>query len=265
MSFDFPLFLVVSTGLTGLIWLADTLFLKPARVKAADSVRATVDENSEAGQDAVAKALKEPLMVEYSASFFPVLAIVLVLRSFLAEPFQIPTGSMIPTLQIGDFIVVNKFAYGVRLPVLNTLVMEVEEPRSGEVMVFIPPHVNEYYIKRVIGTPGDRIRYEDKTLYINGIEQPQKFIAQMPGYTVLEETTNGVPHLIHKRAGRDEPPREWVVPEGMYFMMGDNRDNSYDSRGWGYVPEENIVGKAFAVWFHWGDGLPTFSRNGWIE
>ncbi|MFT6010390.1 MAG: signal peptidase I, partial [Candidatus Azotimanducaceae bacterium] len=180
-----------------------------------------------------------------------------------------PTGSMIPTLQVGDFIVVNKFAYGVRLPVFGTKVFDVDDPVSGDVMVFIPPHKDEYYIKRVIGTPGDTVRYENKVLYLNGVEQVQEFVAQMPPnrpeYQVFNEVISGQSHMIHRSPFQGAGVQEWVVPEGMYFMMGDNRDRSSDSRFWGFVPQENIVGKAFAVWFHWDSGLPEFSRNGWIE
>lgn len=270
MSINFPLILVIATAVTGFIWLFDHLILKPRReeaaAKAADRLgsRADVEEELE-------KIRKEPVVVEYSISFFPVLLVVLVLRSFLAEPFQIPTGSMIPTLEVGDFIVVNKFAYGIRLPVLGTKVIEVAEPDNGDVMVFIPPHKDEYFIKRVIGIPGDRVRYEDKTLYINGIEQPQAFVARMPPvnprFVLFEETIDGTEHLIRKSVRSDNGAREWVVPEGHYFVMGDNRDESSDSRYWGFVPDENIVGKAFAIWMHKDPGfeLPGFGRNGWIE
>jgi signal peptidase I len=266
MSINFPLFLLVSTFLTGVIWLVDIVALRPRRrqvlEKLARGVAVLEREVSE-------KVLKEPVVVEYAISFFPVLFVVLVLRSFLIEPFQIPTGSMIPTLLVGDFIVVNKFAYGVRLPVFGTKVLDVDDPVSGDVMVFVPPHKDEYYIKRVIGTPGDTVRYENKVLYLNGVEQVQEFVAQIPPnrpeYQVLEEVINGQPHMIHRSPFQGAGAQEWVVPEGMYFMMGDNRDRSSDSRFWGFVPEENIVGKAFAVWFHWDSGLPEFSRNGWIE
>jgi len=178
---------------------------------------------------------------------------------------------MIPTLKIGDFIVVNKFAYGVRLPVIGTKIFSVDDPKNGEVMVFIPPHEDEYFIKRVVGIPGDRVRYENKKLYINGEEQPRQFVAQIPPnnplYTVYSETLGGQEHLIHLRSGRGRQPQEWVIPEGYYFMMGDNRDKSSDSRIWGLVSDENIVGKAFAVWLHKEPGLnfPNFSNNGWIE
>ncbi len=154
---------------------------------------------------------------------------------------------------------------------MGTKVIDVDAPRNGDVMVFIPPHTDEYYIKRVIGVPGDRVRYDGKTLYINGEEQEQGFVARIPPgkprYVVYEENLAGVEHLIHRIPYRREPAQEWEVPVGHYFMMGDNRDLSADSRKWGMVPEENIVGKAVAIWFHKDPGwrLPEFSRNAWIE
>lgn len=271
MSINFPLILVVATFVTGVIWLLDILFLRPRRRRAAEGVAERIPADNQGREAAMESVLKEPTLVEYSRSFFPVLLVVLVLRSFLVEPFQIPTGSMIPTLQVGDFILVNKFEYGVRLPVLGTKVIEIDEPANGDVMVFIPPHEDDYFIKRVIGIPGDRVRYENKTLYINGKEQKQELIARVPPsnprYAVYEESLMGVEHKIHKLPQRDLQVREWNVPEGHYFMMGDNRDKSSDSRYWGMVPEENIVGKAFAIWFHKDPGwrLPEFSRNGWIQ
>ncbi len=267
MSINFPLFLVLATAGTGLVWLIDILMLRPKRVLSAENIKDQIPGR----QEAVAKILKEPIIVEYSVSFFPVLLIVLILRSFLIEPFQIPTGSMIPTLKIGDFILVNKYAYGIRLPVIGTKVFDVADPKNGEVMVFIPPHEDEYFIKRVVGIPGDRVRYEDKTLYINGEVQQQEFVARIPpnnpSYLVYEETLGGMEHLIHKNNYRDSRVQEWVVPDGFYFMMGDNRDRSSDSRYWGFVSEENIVGQAFAVWLHKEPGLklPGFSNNGWIQ
>ena len=171
--------------------------------------------------DAIEKLLKEPVVVEYAISFFPVLLVVLVLRSFLAEPFQIPTGSMIPTLKVGDFILVNKFAYGIRLPAIGTKVIDVRDPKNGDVMVFIPPHEDEYFIKRVVGIPGDRIRYADKTIYVNGVQQEQTFVAQVPvnnpQYRVMEETLGGVKHLIHLDRYRDKQVQEWVVPEAVSY------------------------------------------------
>jgi signal peptidase I len=249
VSINFPLFLVLATAFTGLVWLIDARFLRSRR---ADSA-------------------VEPILVEYSISFFPVLLIVLVLRSFLAEPFQIPTGSMIPTLMVGDFIVVNKFAYGIRLPVVGTRIIDVGEPNHGDVMVFIPPHEPEYFIKRVVGLPGDSVRYQNKTLYINGVEQPQTSVehgpADDPRTLIFEETLGGVPHIIHLNKEPDPQTQAWEIPEGHYFVMGDNRDQSADSRYWGLVSESAIVGKAFAVWLHKEPGwhLPGFSRNGWIQ
>jgi signal peptidase I len=272
MSINFPLILVLATGLTGVIWVFDVYFLRPKRVSAAEGVKQKFKDDAKKAEDAIANILREPIVVEYSISFFPVLLIVLVLRSFLAEPFQIPTGSMIPTLKIGDFIVVNKFAYGVRLPVIGTKIISVDDPKNGEVMVFIPPHQDEYFIKRVVGVPGDRVRYEDKKLYINGVQQSQQFVAKIPpnnpSYLVYSEILGETEHLIHVDGYRDQHRvEEWVIQEGKYFMMGDNRDDSSDSRSWGMVSEENIVGKAFAIWLHKEPGFnfPDFSHNGWIE
>lgn len=264
MSVNFPLILVLATAGTGLIWLLDYLLLRPRRELAVAAAGDIPDAQKE-------KMLEESVVVEYSISFFPVLALVLVLRSFLFEPFQIPTGSMIPTLEVGDFILVNKYTYGIRLPVVGTTVFEVGTPKNGEVMVFIPPHEDEYFIKRVVGIPGDRVRYQDKTLYINGEKQNQTFVAQMPPvnprHLVYREKLGEVEHLIQRNTLRDTRVEEWVVPEGYYFMMGDNRDQSSDSRYWGLVSEEKIVGRAVAVWLHKKPGLrlPEFSRNGWIE
>ena len=210
-------------------------------------------------------------IVEYAISFFPVLLFVLVLRSFLVEPFQIPTGSMIPTLKVGDFILVNKYAYGIRLPVVGTKILDVGDPERGDSMVFIPPHEEEYFIKRVIGLPGDRVRYQNKTLYINGVEQTQVFQREVrdfrPRQLEFEETFGDRPHAIYRNLYNDPRIQKWVVPEGHYFMMGDNRDQSNDSRFWGFVPDENVVGRAFAVWMHKDPGLsmPTFSTTRWIR
>ncbi len=264
MSINFPLVLVIATGFTGLVWMLDYLVLRPKR-RAALELAGDVDDVT---RDEI---LAEPAVVEYSISFFPVLAIVLILRSFLFEPFQIPTGSMIPTLVVGDFILVNKFSYGIRLPVIGTKILDIGEPANGEVMVFIPPHQDEYFIKRVVGIPGDRVRYQDKTLYINGQKQSQTFVAQFPPvkpkYLQYREKLGETEHLIQRNPYRETRVDEWVIPEGHYFMMGDNRDQSSDSRYWGLVSEGNIVGKAVAVWLHKKPGLrlPEFSRNGWIQ
>ncbi|RMG37707.1 MAG: signal peptidase I [Gammaproteobacteria bacterium] len=208
-----------------------------------------------------------PSYAEYARSFFPIFLVVLLLRAFVAEPFRIPSGSMMPTLLVGDFILVNKFTYGLRMPVTKTKFMEVDEPHRGDVVVFRYPVNPKFdYIKRLIGLPGDHIRYENKTLYING--KPQKLTpvgpyepvgsgARAAGSVEYIEDLEGVKHsvLINPLAPDFNPGctfmgyREIVVPEGHYLMMGDNRDDSNDGRCWGFVPEENLVGKAFMIWF----------------
>lgn len=280
MDINFPLVLVVLVFGSGAIWLLDCFLWAPRRRKALAAVdaqfqRVDIDPENrdEAYSAARSVAAKEPVAVEYSKSFFPVLLVVLVLRSFLIEPFQIPSGSMIPTLKIGDFILVNKFTYGIRLPVSRTKVIDMNDPKRGDVMVFFPPHKPVYFIKRVVGLPGDEIRYINNVLYINGEKQPQELVAALPAnnpqYILSTETLDGVEHEMRKHVvpGRYSREGVWVVPEGHYFMMGDNRDNSADSREWGPVPEENIVGKAFAVWMHWNSlfSLPSFSTAGSIK
>ncbi len=275
MNIDFSFVLVCLVAFCGALWLLDHLLIKRGRNEAVEEFRSRQHKGK--SEEAIAEELeelaREPLVIEYAKSFFPVLLIVLILRSFLVEPFQIPTGSMIPSLQVGDFVLVNKYAYGLRLPVLGTKILDVDEPKRGEVMVFIQPIEETYYIKRVIGLPGDTIRYEDKNLYINGEMIEKRFvedilvdtqIGDLPG-ELYEETIEGIAHSAQfiSNLRNDEVRTTWVVPNGHYFMMGDNRDNSFDSRDWGTVPEENIVGKAVAVWMHKEPGLslPTFSRN----
>lgn len=248
MNFDFALILVVLTLLTGLVWLFDSLFLKRGRM----------DRLAREGGDPD----REPVAVEYSRSLFPVLFIVLLFRSFLFEPFKIPSGSMIPTLLIGDFIVVNKFAYGLRLPVLNTKFLDLGEPKRGDVVVFrYPQDPSVNFIKRVIGLPGDSVTYRDKRLFING--EPVEYAgsaAYLSGDVKCSTPrSDAVRHredlglkrhdiLIHEAIrGRNG---QWMVPEGQYFMMGDNRDRSNDSREWGFVPEENLVGRAVGIWLN---------------
>ena len=275
MDIDFSLVLVTLVAFCGALWLLDNFFIKKTRLAAVENYtrNQAKDRSKEEIATAIEEYLKEPLIIEYAKSFFPVLLIVLVLRSFLVEPFQIPTGSMIPTLNVGDFILVNKYAYGVRLPIIGTKIIQVKDPDRGEVIVFVPPHENKYYIKRVIGLPGDTVRYEDKTLFINGeliskdyVESImiQTSIGDLPG-VLYSETINGVEHATQNidAVGRQRTRTNWVIPNGHYFMMGDNRDNSSDSRVWGTVPNEDIVGKAIAVWMHKEPGLhlPTFSRN----
>jgi signal peptidase I len=262
MKPDFSLLLVLLTGLTGLIWLVDSLFLKSRRMDRA------VQKSIERPRD--------PVVIEYSRSLFPVLLIVLLFRSFLFEPFKIPSGSMIPTLLVGDFIVVNKFAYGLRLPVVHTKFVPVADPERGDVVVFrypVDPKVN--FIKRLVGLPGDTISYRDKRLYVNGeevsVEMQGRFTSAdvkcttpRPDAIRFSETLGNVKHdiLIHEGSGSRDG--QWTVPEGHYFMMGDNRDRSNDSREWGFVPEENLMGRAVGIWlnFDYTKGCGDLSRVG---
>jgi signal peptidase I len=213
-----------------------------------------------------------PMVMDYARSLFPVLLIVLVLRSFVAEPFRIPSGSMYPTLHIGDFILVNKMSYGIRLPVIYNTLIETGKPDRGDVAVFrYPVEPDKDYIKRVVGLPGDKISYIAKTLYVNGQRIEQTHLgryqtegsgAVMNGAYLLDEDLLGVQHQI--LIDKDRPAGdllEVVVPEGHYFMVGDNRDHSYDSRFWGFVPEENLKGRAFFIWMHFDSGI-DFSRIG---
>lgn len=210
--------------------------------------------------------------VEFVASLAPVLGLVLVLRSFVIEPFQIPSSSMVPTLKVGDFILVNKWTYGIRLPVLRTKIIELNSPERGDVMVFFPPHEERYFIKRVIGLPGDEIHVLDGVLYINGDKMSQKVLdgeIPAPRSVVMTEDLYGLEHAMQKRILPTRLSQNFtaVVPQGHYFMMGDNRDNSSDSRVWGPVPEQRIVGKAFARWMFWDKflSLPSFQRAGKID
>jgi signal peptidase I len=242
---DFTLILVVIVLVSGVIYGLDVLYFKSKRK----------------GQD-------PGIIIDYSRSFFPVLFLVLLLRSFLFEPFQIPSGSMLPTLKIGDFILVNKFDYGLRLPVLGDTVVEVGEPKRGDVMVFKypeDPRIN--FIKRVVGIPGDTVEYRNKIVYING--EAQTLTQAMPDGSLIlppltEESSEQLgdrEHRIWRRMtqGRDLGPIQ--IPAGQYFVMGDNRDNSNDSRVWGFVDDSLIVGRAFAVWMHWEQllSIPSFS------
>jgi len=274
---DFPLILVVLTFLALVIWALDKLLWEGGRNRRMTQLQSQfpqwgVDGSGDATSygAAVEATAREPVAVEYARSFLPVLLIVLVLRSFLVEPFQIPSSSMVPTLLIGDFILVNKFAYGIRLPVVGTKVIDIGTPQRGDVMVFFPPHEKRYFIKRVIGLPGDHIEYRDKVLYINGKMAEEKFLERLypPQLILFDEHLGDVDHHIQKlsEGGMDRDYSIDVEP-GHYFMMGDNRDNSADSRIWGQVPEANIVGKAFAIWMHWPQffSIPSFSRIGLIN
>jgi signal peptidase I len=224
------------------------------------------------------KTDKEPWWIEYPKSFFPVILIVFLLRSFLVEPFKIPSGSMVPTLVVGDFILVNKFAYGIRIPLVNKKIVSIGEPGRGDVMVFrFPEDTSLDYIKRVVGTPGDRVVYANKKLFINGVEQPLKRIAdylhpervhysrqfleklgELEHALLVEEDASPAipfsrPFPFRENCTYNNEGMACTVPPGHYFMMGDNRDNSADSRVWGFVPDENIVGKAFFIWFNFSE------------
>ncbi len=270
MHFDLELILVLGSLLTGLVWLADVLWLRRQRLAAAPAAEGAAGG---AGTAAAAGTMPEPWWVEYSRSFFPVLFVVLVLRSFIAEPFRIPSGSMMPTLLVGDFILVNKFSYGLRLPVLHTKVLDLGEPKRGDVVVFrYPRDPSMDYIKRIIGLPGDRVAYFKKQLTINGKPVPQRLLGPYTGggpyadanQLLLEEDLPEVKHDILINPIRPTVEGEYVVPPGHYFVMGDNRDNSNDSRYWGFVPEENLVGKAMFIWMNWdfAHGAFDFSRIG---
>jgi len=253
LDLDLPFILFWAVLACAVVWLVDVLFFRRRRLE----------------RDAQAA---DPTLVEYARSFFPVLLLVLLLRSFLAEPYQIPSESMVPTLEVGDFILVNKYAYGLRLPVWGTKILDVDEPQRGDIMVFVPPHDPRYFIKRVIGVPGDTVRYENKVLFINGQRVSYALVGEVDGRSYrpvtreYQETIDGRSHSIYKNA-RFEPPQSWQIPVGSYLMLGDNRDNSQDSRYWGLAREENIVGKAVAIWLHKEPGwrLPTFARNRWFE
>jgi signal peptidase I len=286
---NFSLLLFLATVVTGLYWLAEKFYFWPQRRRAAARLEAQatqrradltaqgINQTDNNTADAHARLLMQPWWLDWTAGLFPVIVVVFLLRSFLFEPFKIPSGSMIPTLLVGDLILVNKFHYGVRLPVINTKILDNNSPQRGDVMVFrYPPKPSLDYIKRVVGVPGDEVAYLNKKLTINGkpvpkVPQADFFDEDALRYAKQFQEANGnkTYRLLNDAdrpafiAGADDFPyrqncrysSEGVVckvPEGHYFMMGDNRDNSLDSRYWGFVPEKNIVGKAFFVWMNFG-------------
>ena len=287
---NFALLLFLATVVTGAYWLAERFYFLPQRHRAAQAIEdAAAQRRAELDRMGIAKVdidvqeskerlLMQPWWLDWTAGLFPVIATVFLLRSFLFEPFKIPSGSMIPTLLVGDLILVNKFTYGVRLPVIHTKIIEGNAPQRGDVMVFrYPPQPNLDYIKRVVGVPGDEVAYLNKRLTINGQAVDTASAADFFDDSVMryfkqyEEQLGTRPHRLLNNpevsafiqgasnfAYRDNCRYsvEGVVckvPEGHYFMMGDNRDNSLDSRYWGFVPESHIVGKAFFVWMNFGN------------
>ncbi|HZH57236.1 signal peptidase I [Yanghanlia caeni] len=287
MSWDFALILFVLLVVTGTVWCLDVLWLKNQRRTSAVAAMGAIEpavaglDKAEAArlrQEAYDKANRPPWWVEYCTSFFPVILVVFLLRSFLFEPFRIPSGSMLPTLQNGDLILVNKYEYGIRLPVLDRKIIEVGDPQRGDVVVFrypVDPSID--YIKRVVGVPGDVVQYRDKVLTINGervetVRTGDYYEPDRSSYVGrYTEVLGNVQHdILLNRQQRQEympisnfPLRDHceyggggvrcTVPAGHYFMMGDNRDNSLDSRYWGFVPDRYIVGRAFMVWMNFSE------------
>jgi signal peptidase I len=289
---NFALILFLLLVVTFAAWLADRFVFQRRRLRAAEAAVAAFERDAaprlraSMGEPAVATERerlratheRQPLWLEYTAGLFPVIAVVFLLRSFVAEPFKIPSESMLPTLYVGDLILVNKFSYGVRLPVVHTKVLDVGSPQRGDVMVFrFPQDPSVDYIKRVIGVPGDKISYENKRLAINGVEVPLSPAGEFEDrrrLAIYPQYSEKIGDIAHKVLTELDKPSDiqpvlrfphfdqchyhsrgvtCTVPAGHYFMMGDNRENSLDSRFWGFVPERNIVGKAFFIWMNFGD------------
>ena len=289
----FGMLLTVLFLITGLAWLADRFYFAPQRKKNAEAIFDKAKASGQGGYDAAVRAaLARPAWLEYTAGLFGVIALVFVLRSFIVEPFRIPSGSMLPNLYVGDFILVNKYTYGLRMPITNDVIVPMNQPKKGDVVVFqFPPDPSQSYIKRVVGVPGDVVRYENKVLTVNGQtyqQMPKSGIIPDAEYPTYPNTNKPVLGVIMTKAaeegavthdiltiekqptinpnGLSEYPfskntsactyfpnntgMECKVPAGQYLMMGDNRDNSTDGRYWGFVPEQNIIGKAYFVWMN---------------
>jgi signal peptidase I len=268
MDIDFSLILTLAMLACGFLWLIDVVFFKPRRQRNLERAKKEAENaNSMLTLETEQEILREPWLFETAHSFFPVLAVVWFLRSFIAEPFTIPSGSMLPSLEVGDYVLVNKFTYGIKLPVLNLELIPMGLPKRGDIMVFrFPEQPSINYIKRVIGLPGDEIESRDEHLFINGVEVTRELIAETSFESRYVETMNGRKYAVQEQTGIYAAGMSWkyTVPEGHYFVMGDNRDNSNDSRFWGPVAQELIVGKAFYIWMHKQPGLhwPSFHRNG---
>jgi len=256
---DFTAILAILTLVTGAVWGGYVLIFARRKRANADATDSIAEEGKR----------KEPLLVEYARFLFPVFLVVLIVRGFIVEPFKIPSGSMLPTLHIGDYILVNKYAYGLRSPIGDYKWVDLGSPKRGDVVVFrYPNDPSVDFIKRVIGVPGDKIEYHNKQLWINNqkiVLKNRHTYARDDNFDELEELLGKVTHHILLRKDVDylAQPQEYLVPKGEYFVMGDNRDNSNDSRFWGFVPDANLKGRAFLIWWSWNDGL-QWSRIGTI-
>ncbi len=264
MHFDFAVIMLSVLLVSGVIWGFDLLGAGRKRW----TLHKKVESEQREPSDNEAELLKEPVIVDYARSIFGVILIVFIVRSFIFEPFRIPSGSMMPTLVDGDFILVNKFDYGIRIPVINKKLIDLGSPSRGDVVVFRypkEPHID--YIKRVVGLPGDEIHYQEKQLYINGDPIELDAVGTYPGWAdsnemkgalIFKEYLDNKEHDILLDSRRRSQLNTFKVPQGKYFVMGDNRDHSNDSRFWGFVPDENLVGRAFFIWMNFS----SFSRIG---
>ena len=249
IHFDFPFYLTLSVIVTGFIVLLNKLFLAKKR---------SVDA-------------KQPMLIEYARSFFPVLLIVLLIRSFLFQPYRVPTGSLEPTIMPGDFMIVSQYSYGLRLPVFRNKILDLGKPKVGDLALFHwPVDTSILFVKRIVGTPGDHVVYKNKELYVNGIKMEQSYIKKtlniLDGMDkIVDEFSESIPgkthHILVDPRGGDWKSYDFIVPEHMYFAMGDNRDHSLDSRAWGFVPDSYLVGKPVAILFGWDSKNNKFRPN----